>query len=112
MSIAVLPLIRLIINYTPWGIRLDSVLYTVTSFMFITSVIAWLRRRQLPGHERFRLEFQLRAGGGVTRVGIGHCRLSPGHYYGSSRHTGLCYSQSSGGREVYRVLHPGVKWQG
>lgn len=40
MSIAVVPLIGLILNYTPWGVRLESVLYSVASFIFIASIIA------------------------------------------------------------------------
>jgi len=60
LSIAVVPLIGLILNYTPWGIRLEPVLYSVVSFIFIASVIAWLRRRRLPHPERFGGEFQRR----------------------------------------------------
>ena len=30
LSIAVVPLIGLVLNYLPWGIRLESVLYSVT----------------------------------------------------------------------------------
>ncbi|GAI01448.1 unnamed protein product, partial [marine sediment metagenome] len=68
LSIAVVPLIGLILNYTPWGIRLESVLYSVASFILITSIIAWLRRGRLPEPERFGIEFQMRLpgwGGGV-----------------------------------------------
>lgn len=60
MSIAVVPLIGLILNYTPWGIRLESILYSIASFIFITAAIAWLRRRKLPKEERFGVEFQLK----------------------------------------------------
>ncbi|GAI18944.1 unnamed protein product, partial [marine sediment metagenome] len=63
MSIAVVPLIGLILNYTPWGIRLEPVLYSVTSFIFITSIVAWLRRKGLPEQERFGIKFQLKAPG-------------------------------------------------
>jgi uncharacterized membrane protein len=35
MSLAVVPLLGLILNYTPWGIRLESILYSVASFIFI-----------------------------------------------------------------------------
>jgi len=68
MSIAVVPLIGLILNYTPWGIRLEPVLYSVTIFIFTASIIAWLRRRRLPEQDRFGIEFQIRApawGGGT-----------------------------------------------
>ena len=53
MSIAVVPLIGLILNYTPWGIRLESILCSVASFIFITSIVAHFRRNRLPREERF-----------------------------------------------------------
>ena len=67
LSIAVVPLIGLVLNYTPWGISPESVLYSVASFIFIASVIAWFRRRRLGVEERFNIEFQVRIPGwGVT----------------------------------------------
>jgi len=68
LSIAVVPLIGLILNYTAWGIKTEPVLYSIVSFIFITSIIAWLRRGRLPEPERFGIEFQVRLpgwGGGV-----------------------------------------------
>ena len=58
-SIAVVPLIGLILNYSPWGIRLESILWSVASFIFIMVAIAWLRRKRLPEEERFGIEFDL-----------------------------------------------------
>ena len=63
LSIAVVPLIGLILNYTSWGITLESILYSVASFIFVTSVIAWFRRKRLLEEERFRVEFDLALGG-------------------------------------------------
>ena len=63
ISIAIVPLIGLILNYTPWGIRLETVLYSVASFVFITSIVAWLRRKRLPEQEGFSIRFQLRLPG-------------------------------------------------
>jgi len=63
LSIAVVPLIGLILNYTLWGIRTEPVLYSVASFILITSIIAWLRRGRLPEPERFGIEFQMRLPG-------------------------------------------------
>ena len=72
LSIAVVPLIGLILNYTPWGIRTEPVLYSIVSFILITSIIAWLRRGRLPEPERFGTEFQMRlpgwGGGGWDRM--------------------------------------------
>lgn len=62
-SLAVVPLLGLLLNYTPWGIRIESVLYSVASFIFITSGSAWLRRRQLPEQEGFDIEFRVRVPG-------------------------------------------------
>jgi len=68
MSLAIVPLIGLILNYTPWGIRLEPILYSVTLFIVISSIIGWLRRRRLPEPERFSIEFQMKmpAWGGGT----------------------------------------------
>ena len=68
ISLAVVSLIGLILNYTPWGIRLEPVLYSVALFIFTTSIIAWLRRKRLPEQDRFGIEFWMKAavwGGGA-----------------------------------------------
>lgn len=68
MSIAVVPLVGFILNYTPLGIRLESILYSMASFIFIMSGIAWFRRRGLPEAERFSIGFNLAMpgwGGGI-----------------------------------------------
>jgi len=46
MSIAVTALIGLGLNYTPWGIRLEPVLFAISAFIFILSGLAMLRQRQ------------------------------------------------------------------
>ena len=58
LSIATVPLIGLILNYTPLGITLESTLYSITGFIFITSIVAWFRLRGLLEVERFIIEFQ------------------------------------------------------
>lgn len=60
MSIAVVPLIGLGLNYTPWGIRLEPVMYSVSSFIFIMSGVAWFRRRSLPEEELYNFVIPLR----------------------------------------------------
>jgi len=45
MSIAVTALIGLGLNYTPWGIRLEPVLYAIAAFIVIVSGVAYFRRR-------------------------------------------------------------------
>ena len=59
LSIALVSLVGFILNYTPWGIRLEPILYSVASFILITSIIAWLRRSRLPEGERFATEFKV-----------------------------------------------------
>jgi uncharacterized membrane protein len=60
MSIAVVPLIGLILNYTPWGIRLYPILVSVTTFIVATCGVAWFRRKNLAEDERFRASFKLK----------------------------------------------------
>lgn len=60
LSIAVVPLIGLVLNYTPWGIRLYPMLISVLVLIIAASVVAWYRRRRLPQEERFGLQFHLR----------------------------------------------------
>lgn len=47
LSIALVPLIGLILNYTPWGIRLYPILLTLLVFTILLSVIAIYRRNKL-----------------------------------------------------------------
>nr|WP_245683217.1 DUF1616 domain-containing protein [Halovenus aranensis] len=58
LSIAIVPLIGLILNFTPWGIRLIPVLLSVAGFTLIATAIATLRRRSLPADERFRVPYR------------------------------------------------------
>jgi uncharacterized membrane protein len=57
LSIAIVPLIGFIINYTPWGIKLESIMYSVASFILVCSVVAWLRQRKLIEEERLTIDF-------------------------------------------------------
>ena len=58
LSIAVVPLIGLGLNYTPWGIRLEPVVISLCLFTVIMSVAAHLRRSTLDEEERFSIEFR------------------------------------------------------
>jgi uncharacterized membrane protein len=53
LSIAVTPLIGLALNYTPWGIRLDPILISLTIFTMAMCLIAYFRRRMLPDEEKY-----------------------------------------------------------
>ena len=59
LSIAIVPLIALILNFTPLGVRLEPVLYATSGFIVFASIIAWLRRRRLPIEKRFQIELKL-----------------------------------------------------
>jgi uncharacterized membrane protein len=54
-SLAVVPLIGLVLNYTPWGIRLYPILISLFIFIFSMSVIGWHRNRRLPPEESVSL---------------------------------------------------------
>jgi uncharacterized membrane protein len=60
LSIAMVPLIGLILNYTTWGIRLYPILISLTVFILVTSGVAWYRRGKLAPEERFRASFNIR----------------------------------------------------
>ena len=55
LSIAIVPLIGLALNFTPWGIRLDPILASVSTFIVGTSLLGWYRRMRLPEDERFAI---------------------------------------------------------
>ena len=58
LSIAVVPLIGLGLNYTPWGIRLAPILISLIIFIFAMSGIAWRRRLRLPADDVFIPTFE------------------------------------------------------
>ncbi len=57
LSIAVVPLIGLGLNYTPWGIRLVPILVFLTNFTIIMSIVAIYRREAL-GNDAFSVPFR------------------------------------------------------
>ena len=63
LSIAVVPLLGLALNYTPWGIRLYPVLITVIAFILAMAIVTWVRRRRLPPDERFAISFEFNTAG-------------------------------------------------
>ena len=60
LSIAIVPLIGLGLNFTPWGIRLDPILGAVSAFIIGASLAAWYRRSRLPVDERFAIVIDLK----------------------------------------------------
>ncbi|WP_435156742.1 DUF1616 domain-containing protein [Haladaptatus sp. DFWS20] len=57
-SIAIVPLIGLVLNFTPWGIRLVPVLLSISGFTLLMTVIAAVRRWNLPEDERFSVPYK------------------------------------------------------
>lgn len=57
-SIAVVPLIGLLLNFTPWGIRLGPIVASLTAFVVALTAIAADRRWELPEDERFRVPYK------------------------------------------------------
>lgn len=57
LSITVVPLIALLLNFTPFGIRQDPVLIIVTLFTLAMILAAYYRRALLPFEKRFRFPF-------------------------------------------------------
>jgi uncharacterized membrane protein len=59
LSIAVVPLIGLILNYTPWGIYDAPVLFAITLFIVATLVTTFYRRQKLPKTQRFSVHITM-----------------------------------------------------
>jgi len=51
LSIAIVSLVGLILNYTPWGIKLYPILISITVIILVTSSVAWYRYHQLSRDE-------------------------------------------------------------
>jgi len=58
LSLAVVPLLGLILNFTPFGIRLIPVLFVLSAFTISVSLVALFRRLKLSVEERFRVPFE------------------------------------------------------
>jgi uncharacterized membrane protein len=59
LSIAVVPLIGLGLNYTPWGIRLEPILISLFLFILIMAAIAIYRWFTTPEKERYIIDISL-----------------------------------------------------
>ncbi len=57
LSIAVVPLTGLALNYTPFGIRLSPVLFSLALLTIALALGAILRRAKLPAEDRFTVAF-------------------------------------------------------
>jgi len=70
LSIAVVPLIGLGLNYTPWGIRMIPILVALLVFTGCMSALAFYRRRKQPEEQRFYpvFEAELPVWGEISRI--------------------------------------------
>jgi len=59
LSIAIVPLIGLLLNYTPWGIRLEPVLLSLLIFIFSIGLYGVYRWRKTDPEERFTIALKL-----------------------------------------------------
>lgn len=58
LSLVIIPLLGLILNFTSFGIKLLPVLVILSVFIISISLIALFRRMKLPREERFRVPFE------------------------------------------------------
>lgn len=58
LSIAVVPLLGLVLNFTPWGIRLVPIVLTIAGFTLAMTAVAAIRRRALPPEDRFAVPYR------------------------------------------------------
>ena len=58
LSIAIVPLIGLVLNFTPWGIRLVPIATSVAGFTLVCVGVAAQRRWELPPDERFVVPYR------------------------------------------------------
>jgi uncharacterized membrane protein len=72
VSIAIITLIALILNYTPWGVGAESVLFSVSIFILLASAVALLRRNKVPGRNNYiyqiRMSWPVWAGGVLNKL--------------------------------------------
>jgi uncharacterized membrane protein/LysM repeat protein len=59
LSIAIVPLIGLALNYSPWGIRLNPILAFMSLFIVMGAGAAMYRRQALPPEEAFAINVPL-----------------------------------------------------
>jgi uncharacterized membrane protein len=58
LSIAVVPLVGLVLNFTPWGIRLVPIMVSISGLTLGLTAVAARRRQALPESERFHVPYR------------------------------------------------------
>lgn len=54
LSICIVVFVGLCLNYTPWGIRLGTILLALSAFILVFTALSALRRIHVPESERFK----------------------------------------------------------
>jgi uncharacterized membrane protein/LysM repeat protein len=118
LSIAVVPLIALALNYSPWGVRLTPILAFVAVFIVLAAVAAAGRRWMLPTEQAFvvtggvrlprRLKLRVRPIDGVVALALTALLAGLG---GVVYFVGTSAEDSEGYTEFY-VLGPEGKAEG
>lgn len=78
LSLAVVPLLGLGLNFTPWGIRLVPIVVVTGGFSLITTAVAATRRWALPAEDRFRVPYRSWLAAARTEVFDPDSRLDAG----------------------------------
>ncbi|GCF12111.1 hypothetical protein Harman_00460 [Haloarcula mannanilytica] len=58
LSIALVPLVGLVLNFTPWGIRLLPILVSLSGLTLVLTAVAAVRRWALPPEEQFHVPYR------------------------------------------------------
>lgn len=59
LSIALVPLVGLVLNFTTWGIRLVPILVSLSGLTLALTAVAAVRRWTLPTNKRFRVPYRV-----------------------------------------------------
>ena len=57
-SIAIVPLVGLVLNFTPWGIRLLPIVISIGGLTVVLAVVAGQRRQALPEADQFAVPYE------------------------------------------------------
>ena len=55
LSLALVPLLGLALNFSPWGIRLTPIVVTLSLWTLVLAAVAWRQRRLVGPEERFEI---------------------------------------------------------
>ena len=58
LSLALVPLLGLVLNFTPWGIRLTPIVTVLSLWTAAFAALAWGQRRRVAPEERFEVRWQ------------------------------------------------------